>query len=452
MQNQLLIDELKPYKLIYKKLSILLVLLIGGIGVQTVFAQTAWKGTVDSAWYTIDKSATSYTIFTAEELAGLAQLVNRGTSFQGKTIVLGANIVLNDTNAQGGWRKWISASENSLWKWTPIGNSTNSFKGTFNGNGKVVCGLYINNNTADYQGLFGVAYEGKIHNLGLVGFFIKGKLNVGGISGRLQKMPTLSCTGLPKNAVAGVPVSKPTVTCSIDQLIDENFLNAPYSWDNPSAGNYVVTVTGTCDGIPNLTASCDTLKICDNCLIDIRDDRIYKTVKIGEQTWMAENLNYNATNSKCYDNNLSNCAKYGRLYDWATAMNINATYNNDKYIANENHQGICPTGWHLPIHSEWKDLTDFAGGAEVAGSKLKATSGWSGSSYNGTDDYGFSALPGGDYEETGFGRAGYYGYWWTSMYQSNPYAYYQYIINLETKVYQNFGYKSNLYSVRCLKN
>ena len=120
------------------------------------------------------------------------------------------------------------------------------------------------------------------------------------------------------------------------------------------------------------------------------------TVKIGGKTWMAKNLNIATANSKCYDNDPANCAKYGRLYTW------------------EDAKSACPSGWRLPSDAEWTALTDAVGGESVAGKKLKSTSGW----YNndkGTDDYGFAALPGGGGNSVGdFDDAGYCGIWWSS--------------------------------------
>jgi len=118
---------------------------------------------------------------------------------------------------------------------------------------------------------------------------------------------------------------------------------------------------------------------------DPRDGKTYKTVTIGNQTWMAENLDYKEEFSQCYDQ------KYGRLYYWKTAKKV------------------CPTGWHLPSKEEWMALVNFAGDLN----KLKSTSGWNNNG-NGTDNYGFSALPGGCVYFGEHHCIGDVGYWWTS--------------------------------------
>jgi len=117
---------------------------------------------------------------------------------------------------------------------------------------------------------------------------------------------------------------------------------------------------------------------------DNRDNKKYRYVVIGSQTWMAEDLKFsdNGNIGRCYDDDPTNCDKYGRLYFWNTAIKV------------------CPSGWHLPSENEWQILIDFAGGDEVAGKKLKARELWerdpiSGEFSSGTDDYGFSALPNG---------------------------------------------------------
>ena len=132
---------------------------------------------------------------------------------------------------------------------------------------------------------------------------------------------------------------------------------------------------------------------------DSRDNKKYGTIKIGDQTWMSENLNYEA-GGKCYDNDPANCTKYGRLYDWKTALSV------------------CPKGWHLPSNDEWQTLIDFTGGDKVVGKKFKARNGWEnyqGKSGNGTDIYGFSGLPGGFGTSGGnFSTVGNSGNWWAA--------------------------------------
>jgi uncharacterized protein (TIGR02145 family)/uncharacterized repeat protein (TIGR02543 family) len=133
---------------------------------------------------------------------------------------------------------------------------------------------------------------------------------------------------------------------------------------------------------------------------------------------MAENLNYN-DGGVCHGNNPSNCATYGRLYDWQTAMalpNCNETNCSGQVVSM--HRGICPEGWHIPTNEEWNILIDFVG-ASTAGTKLKNKTGWGASSEHpvipGTDDYGFSALPGGGYTPGySLGQTGAIGLWWSA--------------------------------------
>jgi len=134
---------------------------------------------------------------------------------------------------------------------------------------------------------------------------------------------------------------------------------------------------------------------------DNRDSQTYKTVTIGEQTWMAQNLNYKTKHGAwCYDNNADNCKEYGRLYDWKTAKTV------------------CPAGWKLPDTADWYKLIRSVGGKEIAGKKLKSKNGWinrdDASSGNGTDDYEFSALPGGQYVTGYFNAANYGNIIWTA--------------------------------------
>lgn len=118
----------------------------------------------------------------------------------------------------------------------------------------------------------------------------------------------------------------------------------------------------------------------DNSFIDPRDGQKYKTVKIGNQIWMAENLNYEMGYSWCNELNEENCKEYGRLYIWDVAINA------------------CPDGWHLPSKMELDFLMAAVGGYEIAGKILKSKTGWAlkeNSDGNGIDQYGFSAKPSG---------------------------------------------------------
>ncbi len=167
---------------------------------------------------------------------------------------------------------------------------------------------------------------------------------------------------------------------------------------------------------------------------DSRDGKTYKYVTIGKQVWMAENLAYAPSSGRywAYNNDNSNVAKYGYLYDWHTAKNV------------------CPTGWHLPSDAEWKQLTKFVG--SNPGTKLKAKSGWS-SNGNGTDDYGFSALPGGSRDSNGsFYDIGYNGYWWSATETDATIAWYRNMLNNYSSVGRNDYNKELGFSVRCVRD
>ncbi|QQS06653.1 MAG: chitobiase/beta-hexosaminidase C-terminal domain-containing protein [Fibrobacterota bacterium] len=157
----------------------------------------------------------------------------------------------------------------------------------------------------------------------------------------------------------------------------------------PSYATYTVkTSGGASDPIPwNST-------ITYGSLTDSRDSKVYKTVKIGSQTWMAENLNYQVDGSWCYANKPESCIKYGRLYSWSATMGLDTVYNSTNWNGASPQQGNCPSGWHVPSDAEWTVLKNYAGGDSTAGMKLKSTSGWDYSS-DGTDNYGFRAQPAG---------------------------------------------------------
>jgi len=181
-------------------------------------------------------------------------------------------------------------------------------------------------------------------------------------------------------------------------------------------------------------------KLVSATFTDSRDGKVYKTVKIGKQVWMAENLNYVASGSKCYNDDPANTEKYGRLYDWETAKKV------------------CPTGWHLPSYYEWQTLVDFVGGEEIAGNKLKARSDWK-KDGNGEDTYGFSALPGGcglpggyGVSLGGFSDAGLGGHWWSASENGSYDAYSRGMDYAFESAYWSRRGKGMFFSVRCLQD
>ena len=206
-------------------------------------------------------------------------------------------------------------------------------------------------------------------------------------------------------------------------------------------------------------------KVSLSTMTDSRDGQTYKTVTIGSQTWLAENLNYKTDNSYCYDDKASNCSKYGRLYTWAAAMD-----SAGKWSTNGNGcgygsecspagrvRGVCPSGWHLPTKAEFNTLFSTVGGQSTAGKMLKSTSGWTNSygesSGNGTDAYSFSALSAGDrgykgdYTYEGHGTQ----FWSSTEFYSN-YAYGMSLCYFEGKATLPINYKNNGFSVRCIKD
>lgn len=203
----------------------------------------------------------------------------------------------------------------------------------------------------------------------------------------------------------------------------------------------------------------------DNCeygtLLDDRDGQTYKAVKIGAQWWMAENLNYKTDNSFCYNDSAEYCEKYGRLYTWAAAMDSAGTwstngkgcgYGHSCLLSPFNIHGVCPDGWHLPRDAEWDNLFTAVGGQSTAGSMLKSMSGWNGSG-NGTDAYGFSALPAGIRDGNGnFYGLGYYADFWSSSEHFSNNAYNMHLYYSHGKADKNHDYKKEAYSVRCVKD
>lgn len=175
-------------------------------------------------------------------------------------------------------------------------------------------------------------------------------------------------------------------------------------------------------------------------IIDSRDGKKYKTVQIGKQIWMAENLNYAVEKeSFCYDNEESNCTKYGRLYTWNIAIDV----------------CLRSLGWRLPSKEDFEILIDYVGGKSVFSEKLRSTYGWT--TNNGDDIFGFSALPAGYYAGVRgeYENLGYETTFWTETVDGSR-STWGYNLDLRQKNSGalssiNSGSKSNGYSVRCIK-
>jgi uncharacterized protein (TIGR02145 family) len=191
-------------------------------------------------------------------------------------------------------------------------------------------------------------------------------------------------------------------------------------------------------------------------------DNTNNYVVIGTQVWMSENLKTTkyrngdpipnvtdniawsqlTSDAYCnYDNNPANGVNYGRLYNW--------------YAIND-PRGLAPSGWHLATDAEWTILINYLGGETVAGEKLKeAGFAQLGNSYtNSSNDFGFTALPGGyrgSYDGTFYG-IGYYGCWWSSMEFDAGSAWYRYICYGNNNASRFYDYKNSGYSVRCIKD
>lgn len=198
--------------------------------------------------------------------------------------------------------------------------------------------------------------------------------------------------------------------------------------------------------------------------IDERDGQEYKWVKIGDQTWMAENLNFGMMGNErkwmnkntivklCYDNNENNCDIFGGLY---------LGYIMDQFSPDRGPNGICPPGWHVPSDDEWQVLTDYQGGKNMAGGSMKeaGTVLWDPPNTGANNSSGFTALPGG-YFDIGVGRfvgKGKACFFWSSTfswaYPISGFSYWNRNLNRRnTIVRRNMGMQSSALSVRCIKD
>ncbi|OVE79382.1 hypothetical protein BVY01_02735 [bacterium I07] len=200
--------------------------------------------------------------------------------------------------------------------------------------------------------------------------------------------------------------------------------------------------------------------VATSTLTDV-DGNVYKTVKIGNQVWMAENLKVThyrngdpiahvtrtsswqdlSTGAYCnYDNSASNVSTYGCLYNW--------------YAVNDSRK-IAPAGWHVPTDAEWQTLVDYLGGSGVAGGKMKesGTLHWKSPNTGATNASGFSALPGGYRTNDGsFYYIGIGAFFWSSTEDDGNYAWNRGLIYTGSEVYRSIYHKHYGFSVRCVRD
>lgn len=240
-----------------------------------------------------------------------------------------------------------------------------------------------------------------------------------------------------------------------------------------SSGSHQVTLAGT--GTPILAQTDNFTATANNsggtCSFDVvintfscgdnisYEGQLYSTVQIVNQCWFVENLNIGvridgsndqANNSDiekyCYDDSESNCDTYGGLYQWGEAM---------QYIST-NEEGICPVGWHIPSDSAWRELIDISlGGSGFAGGKMKetGTTHWNSPNTGATNEYGFTALPGGCRNVDGtFEVIGTRGNWWSSTKYDNTYSWTRYVNYDNDDVNRHINDITVGFSVRCIKN
>jgi uncharacterized protein (TIGR02145 family) len=268
------------------------------------------------------------------------------------------------------------------------------------------------------------------------------------------------------NGIVGVGTASPESSAQLEinsstkgflppRVTDTTAISAPvaglmvYDTSSQCMRYYNGTNWSLCMGVPQWK--------CGDVLVDNRDGQSYSTVKIGYQCWMAENLNIgtringsanqsdNSTLEKyCYNDSTSYCDTYGGLYQWNEMM---------QYVTTQGSQGICPTGWHVPAYIEWVTLDEYLGSDAGGILKETGTAHWNSPNTGATNEYGFTALPGGYHVTNGaFNNIGEYGIWWKSKSISAGNA------STSTMGYNfsNIGHDSHLkndgLSVRCIQD
>ena len=190
---------------------------------------------------------------------------------------------------------------------------------------------------------------------------------------------------------------------------------------------------------------------------DSRDGETYRTVKIGNQVWMVDNLRFKTENSYAPGNDEANIAKYGRLYTWTAALGIPSEFSEQSLAKdihmyhdireNSNYQGIAPEGWHIPSYKEWEQLLENLP-KNSNGDELRSACFWG---RPGEDSLGFFALPAGyRFDDGGYYRFGRRARFWCKDEYGKTNAYRLSITNNSCDI--EGVYRSDAVSVRCVKN
>ncbi len=281
------------------------------------------------------------------------------------------------------------------------------------------------------------------------------------------------------NGPAQVPGCTSNTACNYNSSATQDdgscyFIGSPCNDGNSSTFSDVYNASCVCEGSTGTIGaahSCGAQNVHNANLtygsMTDQQGNIYKTIVIGTQEWMAENLNTSIyrngdaiptglSNSQWssttqgawayYNNDASYVCPYGKLYNWYACVDA---------------RGLCPTGWHVPSDAEWTDLTTFLGGESVAGGAMKstgtieaATGLWFSPNAGATNSSGFSGLPGGyrNYYDGGYDHMGDYGFWWSSSQYDSLYAWYRKLDYGLTDVDRSSSRTRNGWVVRCLRD
>jgi uncharacterized protein (TIGR02145 family) len=244
-------------------------------------------------------------------------------------------------------------------------------------------------------------------------------------------------------------------------------INDDHTTDGTGLGTFVSAITGLTPGTEHYvrayatnsagTAYGDEVSFRTlnetGTLEDLRDGQVYNTVRIGNQWWMAENLNfYTGAGSFYYDDDSAAYAEtYGRLYIWDTVMaGATSSSSNPSGV-----QGVCPSGWHIPSDDEWTDLTNELGGSSVAGGKMKeeGSAHWNTPNSGATNESGFTGLPAGERTDAGvYQYEGERATYWSTTQRPGGNAWTRVLYNNNNQAGRVYVDKEYGLSARCVKD